>query len=95
MTLTELEATAEKVLVLERRISEIEQSLDKEKQGVELPAFVSLRTLCDYCGLSYSTMRKAEHRSELPGKGRPELTRGGRNLWRKETVLRWMQETDG
>lgn len=67
MTLAELEAAAEKVSSLEARLVALEERDHNDEP--QFPEFVSLKTLCERCSLSYSTMRRGEHKHELPNKG--------------------------
>ena len=90
MTLAELQAAAERIPDLEKRLATLEENDHRDEQS-NWPEFVSLRLLCERCSLSYSTMRRGEHKHELPNGGRHDVTISGRRFWVRNSVESWLE----
>ena len=89
--LGELSAEIEKIPALEKRLAVLEERPSPSQS--EWPELIGLRELCERCGLSYNTMRKAEYRHQLPNRGVRDVSIAGREYWRRSpTVENWLRE---
>jgi len=71
---------------LERRIAEIEDKFNPNQE------WFSLKEACSLKGLNYNTVSS---RLRLqPNKGQEDAIIAGRRRWRRETILKWLNETD-
>lgn len=80
--------------IFENRNKETIGLTDLENSGHFIPAkqWFSLKDSCSLKGLNYKT---ACNRKILqPNKGQPDGTVGGRKVFKRETVLRWLPLTD-
>ena len=94
MNFDDVVIAVQKVSDLERRMNNLENCMTTTGKLSELPEFISLKKLCEICGLSYSTMRKAEYRDQLPRLGERDVVIAGRGYWVRSTVERFLRDCE-
>ncbi len=76
----------------EELLRQINRKLDEILARPDLPYWINLKEACRLKGLSYSTATNQPHLQ--PRHGVPDDWFLHRKVWRKTTILEWLEETD-
>jgi hypothetical protein len=71
-------------------LADISSRLEEQREG---PAWYNLRAACELKGATYNTVKS--HPELQPKKGRADGTIGGRRVWSRATVEKWVKQLDG
>lgn len=89
--MSDLAAELQKALHTEEILFELRE-LRSCISSKTLPRWVNLKLAAELKGIAYNTLKAKPQLQPTAGKEQAKI--GGRRVWRRETILQWLEVTD-